>query len=288
MDLQLEDADCYLCSAAERKLWGAENGFTAWKCTQCGLVYVSPRPSADAISAATLLGQHQVENGEIDVVGSWSWRKKDRYKRIFSKYFADFIEAGKPVSWLDIGAGFGEAVAALQDILPPGSRVQGVEPMAPKARHAKSMGLAVSQRRLDEIDETFDVISLINVFSHVPDFAGFLKQLNALMKPGGQLFVETANGGDLASAATYPDALFLPDHLMFCGETTLRRFLIEAGHKPLLFDSERRDTALWTAKSIVKAALGRPTKVTMPYTSPYRVIFMRAARASAGASEQMH
>jgi hypothetical protein len=104
----------------------------------CGLVYVSPRPTDAAISAANLIGQHTTATGAINIVGSWSNRKRDRYRRIFRSMYGDVIDAGKPLSWLDIGAGFGEAVAALQDIMPEGSSIMGVEPMAAKVAVAQS------------------------------------------------------------------------------------------------------------------------------------------------------
>jgi 2-polyprenyl-3-methyl-5-hydroxy-6-metoxy-1,4-benzoquinol methylase len=136
---------------------------------------------------------------------------------------------------------------------------------------------------LSEIGGRFDFVSLINVFSHVPDFQGFMQAIKAFMAPAGELYIETANGGDLPSAADYPDALFLPDHLMFAGEETLKRYLAAADFMVTAERAERRDTALWMAKSAAKLMMGRHAKITIPYTSAYRIIMMRARRMTSAA-----
>jgi len=275
--LDLVDSDCYLCGSHERSFWGEENGFQAWKCAACGLVYVSPRPSDQAISTANRMGEHRTADGKPIDIGHWSDRKVERYERILSSMFGDVIARGKPVTWLDVGAGFGETAAALRTILPKGSSVLGVEPMAPKVAEAKKRGLPVSQKDLAAITDRFDFISLINVFSHIPDFASFMVTIKGLLKPGGGLYLESSNGGDLASAADYPDALFLPDHLMFGGFHTLKQFLEPHGFTVTAETAERRDTTLWSIRSAVKMMIGRQAKVTIPYRSAYRIIMVRAS-----------
>lgn len=274
--LTLEESCCYLCGASERRLWGREKGYACWKCAACGLVYVSPRPTAGAITDANRMGEHRTEAGALDVRASRSQRKVERYKRIFRAMYADAIAAGRPLSWLDVGAGYGEAIEALGALMPAGSRVLGIEPMAAKVAVARARGLPITQTDLAGAGETFDFVSLINVFSHIPDFGDFLVKVARLLRPGGSLFLETGNAGDLESSAAYPDALFLPDHLMFGGIATLEAFLRPAGFRIEAARTERRDTLLWSMKSAVKLMLGREAKLVWPYASPYRIIFVRA------------
>jgi hypothetical protein len=153
--LDLIESDCYLCGARERAFWDEENGFTAWKCAACGRVYVSPRPSDQAISSANRMGEHRTTAGKTLDIGHWSDRKVERCRRNFASMFADVIARGEPVRWLDVGAGFGETVSALQSVLPKGSSVTGVEPMAPKVAEAQKRGLPVSQLDLAAIKTCF-------------------------------------------------------------------------------------------------------------------------------------
>jgi 2-polyprenyl-3-methyl-5-hydroxy-6-metoxy-1,4-benzoquinol methylase len=278
-DIRLESIDCPLCGGVDRSDWGTENGFSCVKCRECGLVYVNPRPSLEDISHANEIGEHRTADEVLHVVYKRSRRKALRYAATIRAAFPDIVASSTPVRWLDVGAGFGELVEVLQEILPPGSQVMGIEPMAPKVLDAQERGLPVYQADLSQIAGRFDVISLINVFSHIPDFRDFLGRLRPLLTDGGELFVETGNGGDLTSMHDYPDLLYLPDHLVFAGEAHLRSYLEQAGFSIQSTTTFRVDTAMQFGKSLIKAALGRRIKLSMPYRSPFRRVLIRARLA---------
>ncbi|PEQ11623.1 hypothetical protein B2G71_15985 [Novosphingobium sp. PC22D] len=231
-----------------------------------------------AIDEATRLGQHRTDAGVLKVEYRPIPSSLKLYRGKIRAAFAERIDAGRPLSWLDIGAGYGELVAVAMDILPPGSSVLGVEPMEAKARAAQAHGLPVRACTLDSLEGSFDVISLMNVFSHLPDFRSFLGDLARLLKPDGSLFLRTGNGGDLSRRADYPDKLDLPDHLVFAGRSSLRRILEEQGLTVTWEDTERLDTVRGAAKLMVKKALGKPVPFLLPYTSPFRDCFVRADR----------
>jgi SAM-dependent methyltransferase len=240
------------------------------------VVYVNPRPRLAQITEANKIGEHATDGGTLEVVFRRSPRKLRHYARVARRMFADEIAAGAPVSWLDVGAGFGEMVEVLQAVLPPGSRVQGIEPMRAKAAHARSRGLPVRPATLPEVRERYDVVSLINVFSHLPDFDAFMKEIAGVLRPGGTLFLETGNGGDLADRAAYPDVLYLPDHLVFAGAGHMHAFLERNGFRVTAMEEQRIDTPAWVARNLAKRLLGRKTRVGLPYRSPFRTLFIRA------------
>jgi 2-polyprenyl-3-methyl-5-hydroxy-6-metoxy-1,4-benzoquinol methylase len=275
-DIRLETVSCPLCGDSQSDPWGAENGFVCVKCGECGMVYVNPRPSLADISHANEIGEHRTADDVLHVVFKRSRRKANRYAATVRAMFPDLVASTAPVRWLDIGAGFGELVEVLQAILPAGSQVMGIEPMGPKAIDAQKRGLPVYQADLSQIAERFDVISLINVFSHIPDFRDFIARLRPLLREGGELFVETGNGGDLRSMREYPDLLYLPDHLVFAGEAHLREYLEESGFSVRSTTTIRVDTAVRFGKDLIKAALGRRIKLSVPYRSPFRRVLMRA------------
>jgi 2-polyprenyl-3-methyl-5-hydroxy-6-metoxy-1,4-benzoquinol methylase len=273
---RLESIDCPLCGGNGHSEWGSENGFSCVKCGECGLVYVNPRPSLEDIAHGNEIGEHRTADEVLHVVFKRSRRKALRYAATIRAVFPDVVASSTPVRWLDVGAGFGELVEVLQEILPPASQVMGIEPMAPKVVDAQERGLPVYQADLSQLAGPFDFISLINVFSHIPDFREFLGRLRPLLADGGEVFVETGNGGDLASMHDYPDLLYLPDHLVFAGESHLREYLAQSGFSILSATTFRVDTAMQFGKNIVKAALGRRIKLSMPYRSPFRRVLIRA------------
>jgi SAM-dependent methyltransferase len=272
----LETVSCPLCRQTGSTPWGAENGYQAVKCAGCGLVYVNPRPRLAQITEANKIGEHATDGGTLDVVFRRSPRKLRHYSRVVRHMFRDEIAAGAPVSWLDVGAGFGELVEVLQGVLPAGSRVEGIEPMEAKAAHARERGIPVTAATLPEVEERYHVVSLINVFSHLPDFDAFMEEIRGVLRPGGTLFLETGNGGDLADRSAYPDVLYLPDHLVFAGIGHMQAFLERNGLTVTAVHQQRIDTPAWVARNVVKRLMGRHARVGLPHTSPFRTVFIKA------------
>lgn len=272
----LEHIPCPNCKSSQSKPWGQENGFTAVKCSYCGLVYVSPRPDLSSISCANKIGVHRIQEGALNVKAGRDTRKIRRYHKVITEMFAERIGQGEPVTWLDIGAGYGEVVEAATAALPPGSKVVGVEPMATKVAAAKKLGLPIEDTPLEQISGKYDVVSLINVFSHIPDFSSFGLQVRGLVRSGGELFIETGNGGDLGKREDYPDPLDLPDHLVFAGIEQMTDILGKLGFAVHATKQERIDGFLSTLKFTVKGVLRGKARFRRPNASPFRTVFYRA------------
>ena len=277
MEIELEEINCPCCSVSGRNtLWAQENGYDAVKCGECGLIYVNPRPSQSMISEAVKTGVHkEIENGRTAIVHRVSGNV-GLYRRLMSGLFADVWAKERPISWLDIGAGYGEFVEAIASLAPEGSSVEGIEPMKPKADNSKKRGLKIREGYVSDIDEMYDYVSLVNVFSHIPDFHEFLKDLPRILKPGGEFFLETGNIGDLTDVREVPTELDLPDHLVFAGEETIEKFLVDAGFEVLRVQRRRKDTFVNACKNVIKKAIGRQVTLSLPYTSSYRTLLIRA------------
>ena len=277
LEMQLQPIDCPLCCLKDSSPWARENGYVAVKCNSCGLVYVNPRPPLNTISEASRTGVHTTGTAELTVTFSRSKKKIQHYSKIVRKMFAAEIAGGKPIRWIDIGAGYGEFVEAVLLTMPPGSKVCGIEPMKAKVASAKARGLPIADEPLSQIEEQFDIISLINVFSHIPDFSAFLLEVAERCAPGGILFLETGNGGDI-ERSQYPDDLYLPDHLVFAGKKHIEMFLNKAGFRTVTSEEQRIDSASSLAKHAIKSLLkGRPDQA-ISRLSPFRTVFFKAQR----------
>lgn len=272
------DVVCPLCANDNGTPWAKENGYSTLRCGNCGLLYVSPRPSDDEINEANKVGVHRSEEGTLDVRARQQSSKVTYYQAIFSEMFGREFATRSTVDWLDVGAGYGEVVAAVQALAPAGSNVCGIEPMEPKVRGAQALGLPVTSRKLDEVTEQFDVISLINVYSHIPDFLGFGAALVAKLRPGGVLFVETGNVGDLKTRDEFPDKLYLPDHLVFSGVGQMRLTFEKLGLVLERHVEKSIDTPLWCLKAGVKNALRGRLSIPLPGRSKFRTVFYKARR----------
>ncbi|MCZ7618476.1 MAG: class I SAM-dependent methyltransferase [Myxococcota bacterium] len=277
MEYLTEAISCPCCHVQERHtVWARENGYTAVKCLECGLVYVNPRPCSSMIDDAVKTGVHrELDHGRTAIVRR-SGRNIKIYRKHLAAMFRDMWASGGPISWLDVGAGYGEFLEAVTSLAPAGSRIRGIEPMKPKADACRQRGLAIEEAYLTDVNEEYDVVSLMNVFSHIPNFYEFLENVKRVLRNGGEFFIETGNIGDLESVRDVPTELDLPDHLVFAGEENMRTFLRSAGFAVIDIRRRRKDTVENALKNCVKKMLGRQVTLALPYSSPYRSLLIRA------------
>lgn len=275
----IEDKEpCPCCKSMDREKWGSEAGHAVVRCASCGLLYVHPMPLAEVVEAAVRTGQQKLADGLVNVRARHLPKKVRHYRHRLQRIISDVIEAGKPVHWVDVGCGYGELIDALQEVLPKGSLVEGIEPMTHKAAAAKARGLKVHNQYLDVAQFQADFISNIDVFSHIPDYASFLTTVVSNLKSDGQFLMETGNLADLDKLSECPSELGLPDHLVFAGKPQIKRYLENAGLGIISIAEDRFDTVTQMAKNTAKLMLGRESRVRVPYTSRYRQMIVRARR----------
>ncbi len=219
-------------------------------------MYVNSRPMACLITEAVETGIHSnVEHGRTAIVRRVG-KKVGCYQKVLRSMFRDVWQSSRQISWLDVGAGYGEIVEAVSTLAPQGSRTEGIEPMRPKAKHTQALGLKVSEKYLCDVTKRFDFVSLIHVYSHIPDFRAFLSQVKNVLTDGGEFFIETGNIGDLARSCEVPTELDLPDHLVFAGERHLMGYLSDAGFSVVAARKSRKDGVVNFAKNVVKTSSG--------------------------------
>jgi SAM-dependent methyltransferase len=273
---RLESVPCPYCGSRQHTAWAQELGFTTVRCGHCELLFCNPRPVAALIDSAVRTGAHGPEAQGLVVTARRVGGKVRRYRQVLGEMFDDLWRQGRPISWLDVGAGYGEVLEAVVALAPPGSRITGLEPMHPKASQARQRGLTVVEDYLRPGLTKVQVISMVDVFSHIPDFGRFMNDVRAVLEPGGEIYLETGNLADLERRSEFPYELGLPDHLVFAGEKHITGFLERAGFEIVRIRRWRIDGIVNLAKNAVKKLLGRPAALGVPYTSRYRQVQVRA------------
>jgi SAM-dependent methyltransferase len=142
--------------------------------------------------------------------------------------------AGSRGACLDIGCGDGDFLAALQTL---GWSVTGCELPGPAFQRASERlpGRIVAASTLRDLpDSSFDLVSLWQVFEHLPNPRDVLHEIHRLLKPGGRLVVAVPNPSAWQARWGGRHWLHLdpPRHLHLATPLQLRNLLHDAGFAP--------------------------------------------------------
>ena len=163
-----------------------------------------------------------------NAIGSYWPRTKPGFKRRLLEIFPDRDFSAGEFSWLDVGCGFGEFMEAVTELSNGKAIVCGCEPSQPKLTSARERGLDIAFFDLCTHTKTYDYVSMLNVYSHLPDPVGTIGELRRLLKPRGELLLQTGDVTNLRRE-DFPYKLNLPGHLSFAPEAVIRKVLAQAG-----------------------------------------------------------
>jgi 2-polyprenyl-3-methyl-5-hydroxy-6-metoxy-1,4-benzoquinol methylase len=206
------------------------------RCAGCGLLVAQPQATDE-----------ELERFYRDTYHQELWPDPDRYDTR-----KDYERYDLPVArelWRDwpprpgaevveVGTGWGE----MQEILRgAGFRVRGCE-MSPRAvARCRERGLDVVEGRWPDLPfapASADVAIALQVIEHVADPRGFVRDLTALVRPGGLVVVATEDAGTSQAAleralrrlrGRTPEFCTSPDHTFVFLARHLRRLLEDAG-----------------------------------------------------------
>lgn len=236
---------CPLCRTHTNHVAFRDNGCALRTCGNCGLFFVNPYPS--------IARQHQqvssASHDEIDLLDCAHRHQGERL--YYGRHFASIAEeCADAKSLLDVGCGTGhllELLAASRDL-----NRAGIELNPDAAAFAESVaGCGIFRVPLEEFrsDRRFDVITMVNVFSHIPSFDGMFRSLRELLAPGGKLILRTTEMS--ARVSRWNQVHWgIPDDLHFMGLQTLEFLCAKYGfavirHERVPFEDELFRASRW-------------------------------------------
>lgn len=154
-------------------------------CDSCGLIQQSPIPSAEE------LHQYYSTEYRLDYKRTVQPKSKHVLRSVrCAIQRLDYLTAAgiRSGRLLDIGAGSGEFVALANRA---GFDAEGVEPNQGYSEYARrEYQSPVRTSHLDELDGTYDVITMFHVLEHLRSPLEVFEKLHFHLKPGGTLFIE--------------------------------------------------------------------------------------------------
>lgn len=252
---------CDLChSAAMRPLFTPRTlpDFRLVQCSNCGLVYLDPRPSPDELGSyytkdyyTSLPPVLKNNSGWREHVKRIAYRSRCQAKESMSTGQRAMLPlASLALAWrarrrvppisngalLDVGCGNGEQIAWIRDNI-PGWRVEGVEVNSFAAQQAQAhFGLKVHIGNLEDLElpgESFDMVSFWHSLEHTFSPSTTLREAHRLLKPNGWIGVEVPNieSWEARHLGEIWYHLAVPVHLYHFSPRTLHLMLQKCGFR---------------------------------------------------------
>jgi len=198
--------------------------FRMVRCRECGLVYLNPRPTAEALAAYYPPDYSPyTQRGLFGKLTRWLRQREAASLR-------RSLSPGAEV--LEVGCAAGDLLVPMREA---GLRVTGVE----LSEHAAT--IARTRHNLDVYTgsladaplagRTFDAVIMRSVIEHVPDPRGDLEKAASLLRPGGLLSLRTDNvaSSDARLFGSMWYGFDFPRHLTLFSPQTLTAFVRSAG-----------------------------------------------------------
>jgi SAM-dependent methyltransferase len=236
-----DSEEIFVSLQADRRK-GLQGKWEYHACKSCGLIFISPLPRSEDLGG-------YYSNNSISPPIDFSSGRGARFPALRKAFHfisgdvdpRDFIGATKGMRVLDFGCGY---AGYLSDFHARGVRISGAEIAGSLVDACNANGLDV--RKVDDInripfeDCEFDIVYLMQVFEHLRDPIGFMRELNRILKPDGKVYIALPNNRSVwrkVFGINWVSGWFAPFHLYHFDRETLSRMARQYGFEP---------TSCWT------------------------------------------
>jgi 2-polyprenyl-3-methyl-5-hydroxy-6-metoxy-1,4-benzoquinol methylase len=249
----MESVACIFCQKPNHNVAITENGYYGRRCVNCGLIYISPRPSPSETAQlyteghAALYADAQLHFGRF--------KEKEASETI--KIIKKFKSNG---TILELGPGGGAFLKTAREF--------GFTPYAIELNPIEATWIgqdlkipceSVALNHKSFNGKKFDVVYHRDVLSHLYDPINTFELINQSLKQKGLVIFETGNIADINPRYLRLFSQFLyPDHLYFFGENSVQLLLERTGFECLkiyrnsIVVSLLLQKALWNLKDRLK------------------------------------
>lgn len=224
--------DCPACAGARHEPAFDKGGFTYALCRDCDTLFVSPRPSFESL-VALYADSASTEFWVKEFFAPMAEARREKIFRPRARFVAEQFPELKAARVGDIGAGFGLFLEELRALWPEADSV-AVEPSVGMAKILREKRITVLEQMLEDVPlsaANFDLLTAFELFEHLHDPLAFLRQVHALLRPGGYAYLTTLNGQgfDIQLFWERSKSVSPPHHLNFLNPGAMSKLLQRAG-----------------------------------------------------------
>lgn len=188
-----ETVNCPFCNSDRSKLhekFGTELQYTYTKCSDCGLIYQSPRPKYDDVFLKDAYGEYFV----FDPKYSYS----EKAFRIWEKEIIEILKYDKKkTAILDVGSSMGDFLNAAQKSYPKCEGVEVAENMAHFTEN--KLWVKVNVGHFEELDfsQKYSCVHMSHVIEHIPNPVQWILKTREILDDGGILAISVPHMNSL-------------------------------------------------------------------------------------------
>ncbi len=222
-------ASCPICTG-QSVYYNKKSGYTYFKCSSCGLIYLDPLPTAtEEIYSDQYFQGADLGYGYVD----YDLDKKSM-DQAFKLYISKIKSYTEGRNLLDVGAATGYFINIAKEY---GFITQGIEISAFAAHKAKEKGLDVFNGTLkDFVSHTkFEVVTMLDVIEHVLNPTEEIKAVSTLQPNGGIVIINTPDAGSVFAKVlgAHWHLLIPPEHVHCFTKKSMSVLLNKAGYEIL-------------------------------------------------------
>jgi 2-polyprenyl-3-methyl-5-hydroxy-6-metoxy-1,4-benzoquinol methylase len=246
----------------DRTFFCAPGSWSLYQCKRCRSAYLDPRPTPETIHLA--YASYYTHTAQVRMAAEGMSAARRLVRALANGYrnkrYGAAYQPALPLGWLvmRLMPPYCRSIDAVYRFLPPiwpgarvldvgfgdgtflelaaelGWEVAGVDPDTTVVDAARRRGLNVRRGGIEAFDDepaSFDFITMSHVIEHVHDPEETLSHALRLLRPGGQLYLDTPNL-DAAGHARFRQhwrGLEVPRHLILFTHESLRNILQRVG-----------------------------------------------------------
>ena len=231
------EVPCPGCEAQAVRPAFEKYGFRYVTCERCGTLFMTPRPSAEAMA------RHYADsdNYRFWVSHLFPASESARRKKLHEPRLDRVVRSCKRFSiprgtLLEVGPGAGTfcAIAAASGAF---DHVVAIEPVRELAEACRARGVRVINKCIEEISDEIDPVDVavaFEVIEHVFSPRRFLERCHRLLRPGGQLVLTCPNGEGFDIALLGRESVAIdPGHINLFNPASLGLLLESCGFELL-------------------------------------------------------
>ncbi len=233
---------CGCCKSRKSKAIGFKRKWSLRQCLNCGVIYVSPQPTAQQLNEIYSLEKGYFATSCVSLAET----SDNDARRLDQILRANGVDGGR---LLDIGCATGRVIYHMKSF---GWDAAGIDVNAQAIDFARTQGLEVYAGPLNSMRDNksnFDAINMGDVIEHAVSPTDMLQSAYSLLRPGGILIVRTPNAECGFARLTLSPARYMrvpwphseaPYHLWEFSASSLTAVLLRNGFKIISSDCTGR------------------------------------------------